>query len=164
ALHREGLPLGTVGGMMASHTFPLTGEYEFRVALLRNNLEGIRGLEFPHQLEITVDGERILLETIGGEVENGRPGTTITERSDATDARLRVRVPIQAGPHEVAATFVRKVGEGTNRLRPFVRSNADTYESTGRPHIETVTILGPFGPSGPGDTPSRRRIFVCQPD
>src|SRR4029450_13895951 len=80
------------------------------------------------------------------------------------DARLRVRIPVHAGPHEVTATFVRKIGEGTNRLRPFDRSNADTYDSTGRPHVETLTILGPFLASGSGDTPSRRRIFICKPE
>ena len=162
-IDREGMPLGTVGGLTANYNFPLTGEYEFRVGLLRTNLDGIRGLEHPHQLEISVDGERLLLETVGGEVENGRTGT-IAEKSDATDARLRVRVPVAAGPHDVTATFVRKIGEGTNRLRPFDRSNADTYDSTGRPHVETLTILGPFQPSGAGDTPSRRRIFICKPE
>ena len=164
ATHLELLPLGTVGGLMARHNFPLNGEYEIRVTLLRTNLEAIRGLEHPHQLEITVDGERVLLETIGGDADPPRPGSTITERSDATDARLRVRMPVQAGPQEVAAAFVRKIGEGTTRLRPFVRSNADTYESTGRPHVETFTVLGPFSPKGPGDTPSRRRVFACRPE
>ena len=162
-IDREGMPLGTVGGLTANYDFPLDGEYEFRVGLLRTNLDGIRGLEHPHQLEIAVDGERLLLETVGGDAENGRTGT-IAEKSDATDARLRVRVPVHAGPHEVTATFVRKIGEGTNRLRPFDRSNADTYDSTGRPHVETLTVLGPFSPVGPGDTPSRRRIFICKPE
>jgi mono/diheme cytochrome c family protein len=162
-IDREGMPLGTVGGLRATYNFPLSGEYEFRVGLLRTNLDGIRGLEHPHQLEITVDGERLLLETVGGDVEAGRTGT-IAEKSDATDARLRVRAPVQAGPRDVAATFVRKIGEGTNRLRPFDRSNADTYDSTGRPHVETLTVLGPFLPSGTGDTPSRQRIFICRPD
>ena len=163
-IDREGMPLGTVGGLTARHTFPLSGEYEFRVTLLRNNLEGIRGLEHPHQLEISVDGERLLLQTVGGEAEVGRPGATVTDKSDVTDARLRVRAAIQAGPRDLAATFVRKIGESTTRLRPFDRSNADTYESIGRPHVETLTVLGPFQPSGAGDTPSRRRIFTCKPD
>jgi mono/diheme cytochrome c family protein len=163
-IEREGMPLGTVGGLRANYTFPLSGEYEFRVALLRNNLEGIRGLEHSHQLEISVDGERILLQTVGGDAEIGRPGATITDKSDATDARLRVRVPIQAGPREVVATFVRKIGESTTRLRPFDRSNADTYESIGRPHVESLTVIGPFLTTGQGDTPSRRRIFICRPE
>ena len=163
AQHLEGLPLGTVGGLAIEHTFPLDGEYEFRLSLWRNNLEGIRGLEHPHQLEITVDGERVFFETVGGEIEEDRPGTTITERSDATDARLRVRVPVKAGPRVVAATFLRKIGANTNRLRPFLRSNSGTYDSTGRPHVETLTVTGPFEATGPGETPSRRRIFTCRP-
>jgi len=163
-IDREGMPLGTVGGLRATYNFPLSGEYEFRVTLLRNNLEGIRGLEHPHQVEIAVDGERLLLETVGGEADAVRPGATITDKSDVTDARLRVRAPIQAGPREITATFVRKIGENTNRLRPFDRSNADTYESIGRPHVETLTVTGPFLATNAGDTPSRRRIFTCRPD
>jgi len=159
---QEGLPIGTVGGIGVRYNFPLDGEYEFRVALLRNNLEGIRGLEHSHQLEISVDGERVFLGDIGGAAEDGQKGT-ITDKSDATDARLHVRVPVKAGPRVVAATFIRKIAENTNRLRPFLRSNAGTYDNTGRPHVKSLTIKGPFNPTGPGDTPSRQRVFVCRP-
>jgi hypothetical protein len=163
--HIEGLPLGSVGGLVVTHNFPLDGEYHFSLALYRTNLESIRGLEHPHQIEITVDGARVFIATIGGEVEKpepggpGRGGLSITDRSDAVDARLQVRVPVTAGPHTVGATFVRKIGEGSQRLRPFLRSSAGTYDNTGRPHIETLTVAGPFNPTGPGNTPSRQRIF-----
>ncbi|HET9269769.1 MAG TPA: DUF1592 domain-containing protein [Vicinamibacterales bacterium] len=158
----EGLPLGTVGGIGVRYTFPLDGEYDLRVALTRTNLDAIRGLEHPHQLEISVDGERVFLADIGGAAEAGQTGA-ISDRSDATDARLHVRVPVKAGPRLVAATFIRKVAENTNRLRPFLRSNAGTYDSTGRPHVKSLTIKGPFNATGPGDTPSRQRVFVCRP-
>ncbi|HEX5107206.1 MAG TPA: DUF1592 domain-containing protein [Vicinamibacterales bacterium] len=162
AQHLEGLPLGTVGGLAVRHTFPLDAEYAFQLALFRTNLEAIRGLEYPHQIEISVDGQRIFSEIVGGDADAGQSGT-ITERSDAIDARLKVRVPVKAGPHVVAATFIRKVAENPNRLRPFLRSNSGTYDSTGRPHIETLTVTGPYQPSGPGDTPSRRQILICHP-
>jgi mono/diheme cytochrome c family protein len=158
----DGLPLGTVGGIGVRHTFPLDGEYQFQVALMRTNLEAIRGLEHTHQLEIAIDGERVFLGAIGGEAEAGQTGA-ITEKSDATDARLRVRVKVKAGARLVTATFIRKIAENTNRLRPFLRSNAGTYDSTGRPHVKSLTVTGPFNATGPGDTPSRRRIFVCRP-
>ncbi len=160
--HQDGLPLGTVGGIVVRHYFPLDGEYQFSVALIRTNTEGIRGLEHPHQLEITVDGARVFLGTVGGDAEAGQKGV-VTDKSDATDARLRVRVPVKAGSRLVAAAWVRKIAEGTNRLRPFLRSNAGTYDSTGRPHVKMFTIAGPYNPTGPGDTPSRHRIFQCQP-
>ena len=135
--HRgEGLPLGTVGGLAVTYNFPLDAEYEFSVELVRNNLEGIRGLHHSHQVEFAVDGVQILLESIGEGHEPEMPqGTIVTDRSNATDARLRVRAPVSAGEHTVTATFIRKIGAGTERLRPFDRSNADTYASDGRPHI-----------------------------
>jgi hypothetical protein len=162
-LHLDGLPLGTVGGLAAEHTFPLDAEYEFQVTLFRTNLEAIRGLEHAHELEIAVDGERVLLESVGAGHEPEMPDAIITARSDATDARLAVRVPVSAGAHTVTAAFVRQIGAGTNRLRPFDRSNAGTYDSTGRPHVETLTITGPFAPTGPGETATRRAVFSCAP-
>src|SRR5690606_28666133 len=123
----------------------------------------IRGLEHPHQIEIAIDGRRVFLEGVGGPYEANREGTTINELSDSTDARLTVRVPVEAGPRLVTATFIRKIGEGTKRLRSFERSSFGTYDGTGRPHIETMTITGPYNATGAGDTPSRRRIFSCQP-
>ncbi len=164
ALHLAGLPLGTVGGVAVQHDFPLDAEYEFQVGLFRTNLDAIRGLEHPHELEIAVDGVRVLLAPIGaGHEPEMPPDTIITDRADATDARLRARAPVGAGARTVTASFIRKVGSGTNRLRPFDRSNAGTYDSTGRPHVETLTITGPFEPTGIGSTASRERIFVCTP-
>src|SRR5688500_2227751 len=160
--HQDGLPLGTVGGIGVRHYFPLDGEYQFQVGLIRTNTEGIRGLELPHQLEISVDGERVFLGTVGGDAEAGQKGV-VTDKSDATDARLRVRVPVKAGSRLVAAAWVRKIAKGTTRLRPFLRSNAGTYDATGRPHVKMFTIAGPYNPTGPGDTASRRRIFACRP-
>jgi mono/diheme cytochrome c family protein len=163
ATQLDGLPLGTVGGVAVTHDFPLDAEYELQVGLFRTNLEDIRGLEHEHQLEIAVDGVRVMLEGIGGKYEPEMPGAIITAKSDAVVARLRVRAPVPAGEHTVTAAFIRKMGAGTNRLRPFVRSNAGTYDATGRPHVETLTITGPFAPAGPGLTASRERIFSCEP-
>ena len=164
ALHQDGLPLGTVGGIAVTYNFPLDAEYEFSVELFRNNLEVIKGLHHSHQLEIAVDGQQILLENVGAGFEPEMPrGTIITDRSDATDARLRVRAQVSAGEHTVTASFMRKVGFDSARLRPFDRSNANTYAGDGRPHIETLTVAGPFNGSAGGDTAVRERIFSCVP-
>jgi len=160
--HIDGLPLGTVGGLVTTHAFPVDGEYRLSLELFRTNLEAIRGLEHPHQIEISVDGRQVFVDTIGGARDQGGPQAgAVTDRMDAIDARLQVQLPITAGPHVVGAAFVRKLGAGTNRLRPFLRSSAGTYDATGRPHIETLTVAGPFNVAGPGDTPSRRRVLTC---
>ncbi|MEP7353141.1 MAG: DUF1592 domain-containing protein [Acidobacteriota bacterium] len=142
--HIEGLPFGTVGGMLVEHTFPLDAEYEFRLSLFRNNLEIMRGIERTHQLELSIDDERIYLRDVGGADDLSKM-RNMTDGSDEIDARFRIRVPVKAGRHKVVATFVQKRGVGTGRLQNFVRSSVDTFEATGRPHLETITILGPFG-------------------
>src|SRR6516225_8196083 len=57
--HIEGMPLGTIGGTRVRQNFPLDGEYVFQARLYRTNLNIMRGLESPHQVEFTVDGQRI---------------------------------------------------------------------------------------------------------
>src|SRR5687767_8336814 len=49
--HVEGLPLGTIGGTVVRHTFPLDGEYVLQTKLMRTNLGMMRGLEYPHTIE-----------------------------------------------------------------------------------------------------------------
>ncbi len=58
-VHIEGLPLGTIGGLLIKTTLPLDAEYTINVKFFTNNLGAMRGLEFPHTCETTVDGERV---------------------------------------------------------------------------------------------------------
>jgi hypothetical protein len=162
--HIEGLPLGTIGGTAVRYTFPLDGDYVFQAKLYRTNLNIVRGLEYAHQVEVAIDGKRVYLATIGGRDDLESLFDKPTDTGDAVDARLRVRVPVTAGPHDVSVAFVEDspVAE-PSRLQPFLRSSIDNFDWAGRPHIQTFTITGPFNATGPGDTPSRRKIFICRP-
>ena len=163
--HVEGLPLGTIGGILVHYNFPLDGEYEFQAKLYRTNLNIMRGLEFAHQVEFTVGGQRIHLANLGGNDDLASLFEKPTETGDAVDARLRVRVKVHAGPRDVTAAFLEgSLVERPDRLQPFLRSSTDNFDWSGWPHIQTLSITGPFNATGPGDTPSRRRIFACHPD
>jgi hypothetical protein len=162
--HIEGLPLGTIGGVLAHFYFPLDGEYEFQAKLYRTNLNIMRGLEFAHQVEFTAAGQRILLASIGGPADLASLFEKTTETGDSVDARLRARVKVTAGPSDVTAAFLEgSPVERPDRLQPFERSSTDNFDWSGWPHIQTLTITGPFNATGPGDTPSRRRILSCHP-
>ena len=104
--------------------------------LFRSNIESVRGLEHPHQLEILLDGEPIHVARVGGDADFAAAVENPTLAGDAVDARLQVRITVPAGPRNIGVTFVQKRGEGTRRLQPFLRSSADTFDSTGRPHVE----------------------------
>jgi mono/diheme cytochrome c family protein len=162
--HVEGLGLGTRGGVLARTTLPLDGEYVIKVKLLQTNLGGVRGLEYPEQLEITVDGERVHLAPVGGTADYSASPENATDVAMSLDARLQVRVSAKAGPRTIGAAFLQKSSaEGGNRLQSFLRSTLIATDHLGLPHVESMTITGPFNATGPGDTPSRRRVFLCRP-
>jgi hypothetical protein len=162
--HVEGLPLGTVGGFTIRRNIPLDGEYEFKVRLFRTNLGTMRGLEFPHQLEISVDGTRVHLASFGGDKDVTASSDNPTTTGDEIDGRFTVRVPMKAGPRDIAVSFLEKThGYNSRRLQSYIRSSADTIDFSGQPHIDQFLMTGPFNPTGVGDTPSRRAIFSCKP-
>src|SRR6266850_1178420 len=163
-IHLEGLPIGTVGGILARVTLPLDGEYLFTVRLFRTNLGVMRGLEYEHEIEYTVDGRRVHLFKMGGEADFKANLVNMTRLGDEVDERGRIRIPLKAGPHVISAAFLeRTAAYNPTRLQPFIRSSTDTRDTSGLPHFETFTVTGPFNPTGPGDTASRRKIFICRP-
>jgi len=161
--HIEGLPLGTRGGILIHHNFPLDADYEFNVFLLRNIVGYLTGMEFPHQIEISIDGARVFIAPVGGEEDLKLVDTNLALAGDTLDARLRTKVHVKAGPHNIAVAFLRRdSAESDEPLEPFTR-DLDLQNMNGIPLIDHVQVTGPFNATGVGDTPSRRRIFVCTP-
>jgi hypothetical protein len=123
----------------------------------------MKGLEFAHLVEISVDGERVFATIVGGDADNRASDANMSEAANKIDERLKVRVPVKAGPHMVGVTFVRRnAAESDEALQPHERDH-DLQNMNGIPLIDHVNLTGPYEPNGPGDTPSRRRIFSCLP-
>ena len=132
--HLDGQPLGTRGGITVEHVFPLDGEYEIRAGRGGGGF-GLEALGGDEDIEITVNGERAALLTRGGP-----RSATLT---------------MAAGPQTLGVAIVRKRdAEGVDDLFAV---HAPT------PGITNVAIVGPIRADGVGDTPSRRRLFVCSP-
>ena len=162
--HIEGLPPGTRGGILVQHYFPLDGEYTFKVRLWRNTFDLMRGMEDAHDIEIAMDGVRLKLVTAGGRedflkmAEN--PGTFGTD----LDQRLTLRMPVKAGTHTIWATTVLKShAPRDDMIKPFIRTTIDGLDIMGDPSVDRLTVEGPFAATGSGDTPSRKKIFICRP-
>ena len=158
--HIEGLPFGTRGGTEVDHTFPLDGEYEIEVRLARNRNENVEGLREPHVLEMTLDGERLDLFTVVP--DRNRLGSYYADED--VDKHLNLRIPVTAGPHTFGAAFLQKNSALIESERqPYqAQFNQDRHPRQ-QPAVHSVSISGPFAATGAGDTPSRRRVFTCQP-
>jgi hypothetical protein len=157
--HVEGLPIGTRGGTVVPYTFPQDGEYEFQVRLRRDRDEKIEGLSEPHDLELLLDRQRVHVF----QVAPLRPAGA-GEPAREADAHLTLRVAVKAGPHDVGVTFLKKPSDLPETSRQPYQAHFNSYRHPRlQPAIYSVSIVGPFGAATPGDTPSRRRIFVARP-
>jgi mono/diheme cytochrome c family protein len=163
----EGAPFGTRGGTVIRTYLPVDGEYAIQIHLANPANE-------PHELELSVDGQRVQVFTVdrpqSKKIENAetslaKTGTRKFEQDLAEQARrlaiakgYTATVPLKAGPSVIVATFVKHTSAlAEQELQPRLRSRGL------QPAIQTVTVRGPFKRTGPGDTESRRRIFVCHP-
>jgi len=157
------LPLGTRGGIRFRHHFPLDAEYQLDVFLLRNIVGYMTGLEWPHELEIAIDGERVFLAQVGGEADNALSDANMAAAANEIDARLRARTVVTAGPHDVTVAFIARSAAETHEPLELHTRNLDLQDMNGLPVLDYVNVSGPFNATGPGNTPSRQRIFSCRP-
>ncbi len=155
--HLPGLPLGTRGGVSTTFTFAQDGEYDIQISLMRDLAGVISGLRDTRTHEMLLLIDRAPVHTFA--ISRATLGTeTLNEKI------LKARIPVKAGPHRLAITFVKEgssLGE-TPRLPTEARFNDRRYPRTA-PAVDQISITGPYAPQGPGDTPSRRRLFVCRP-
>jgi len=189
------LPFGTRGGIAVRSEFPVDGTYIVKVEV---------GAANGHDLEVTVDGERVALRSLGSggpgapsvDAPPGQPdpsdpdptppsvdrpvaqgrGAGPTDAAGSAGAagarggraggRARAAAPpplefplaLKAGPKLIGVAFVQRTeARDEATLRPRMRSRGT------QPAINSVTISGPYKVTGTGDSPSRRRVFVCRP-
>ncbi len=172
----EELPFGSRGGAAFEHNFPVDGEYRITVKLQTNYVDFVRGYDTPHEIEISLDGERLETFGFGGDA----PGTPAPysfagniRGSDDWEEFMMVfaeegfefEIPVEAGPRIIGATFPREMWETEGILQPrlFGYHLAVTELPDANPSLGSISIEGPLSVDGPGDTPSRRQIFSCSP-
>src|SRR5947208_16581611 len=70
---------------------------------MRDRNEHIEGLTEAHQMELSLDGNRVQVFTINPK----RANTRGIDFADAdVDSNLKVRMAVKAGPHDIGASFI----------------------------------------------------------
>ena len=178
----EDLPLGSRGGMAIPYNFPVDGEYRIRITLQRQYQAYLKGMGWPQQLDVRLDGELLERFTVGGQAQ-GRPAAASfagagevgfagdpewEEYMQLTgDAGLEVSLAVDAGPHIVGVSFVRELWEPEGLPQPLQRGrvigNDQVYMDYA--NVGSVEIGGPYESLGPATaTPARQAVFVCEPE
>jgi hypothetical protein len=151
----EEFPLGTRGGIVARHYFPVDGEYVFRIRLERTIDGDIHGLHVPSDIDIRVDGVRV------AQFKVGAGGADLGDKDE-----LETRIPLKAGLREVIVTVLKSEGVRPEGLGPAsipIWSEAYGEDASAQLIVSLLLIGGPYNGQVPQDSPSRSRIFVCSP-
>jgi mono/diheme cytochrome c family protein len=180
----EDLPFGSRGGAAIKHDFPVDGEYLVKVRLQRQYQDYIKGMGWPQQLDVRLDGKLIKRFSVGGKAQgrpaaasyagDGEPGFAGDDSWEkymqvGGDAGVEVRTRVTAGPHVVGVSFVRELWEPEGLPQPLQRgrviANDQVYMDYA--NVGSVQIGGPYtalraAGVGPADTPSRRNIYICK--
>ncbi len=156
----DDLPFGSRGGAAIRYYFPVDGDYVVKIFFDRTYDGRVRGLSEPHTLEVRLDGAKVQEMTVGGPEATGRGGRNVA--IDGTE----VRFAATAGPKVVAVSFVKKASRLEGMRRPFYAVTSYEYagDVTLPPAVGSVELRGPYDVKGPGDSPSRQRIFTCHED
>ncbi|MEX0963515.1 MAG: DUF1592 domain-containing protein [Pseudohongiellaceae bacterium] len=181
----DDMPFGSRGGVSVSHNFPVSGEYHLRVQLERNYQDYIKGLGWPQQLEIRLNGRLLERFTVGGEAPGtpaplsfsgtGEPGTIDWEQYMLTEAEegLEVRLPVEAGPAQITVSYIRQLLEPESIPQPVqggrLYANDEAYLDYQK--VYSLEVSGPLqttesfvGQANGAESPSQRKIFSCHPD
>jgi len=154
-----GLPFGTRGGMSLSYIFPQDAEY-----VIRLDVAGANRFGEAEKIEVSIDEAAVAEFTVDRAGNDGGGYRLEGQR----DNMREVRLPVKAGRRQIGVAFFDKPAELLEQTRepfenPRVMGN-DGGVSGSQVQLISVTILGPYNPTGPGETASRQRIFVCQPN
>ncbi len=156
----DGMPLGSRGGMKVRHNFPADGEYRLNILDLDVGLYP-RAVETRQTVIALVDGVEIFRADLGGEED-----MTLANR-DGVEGRAKIMerfndIPftVKAGTHDVVLTFIERSRAQSDT--PVGGRNGFGGARLAR-YLDGIQIVGPFNSTGVSMTPSRAKIFVCQP-
>ncbi len=133
------LPPNERGGILLRHYFPFDAEYTIQVRVRGRRAPGMPA----PKLDVRLDGARVRLLDADFDTEEANQGSRTFE----------VRLALAAGDHEIAAGF----------LTEYAKREGAAGGTTNGAAVDYVLVGGPYDPSGPGDTESRRRLFTCRP-
>jgi len=158
--HVPGLPLGTRGGILAKVDLPADGQYKINIADMATHIWG-NGMEYENPLVVTVDNKIIYQTVIGGEEDMKLYDQVQSGAMDRVNARLKnIKFEASAGPHNIAVTFRRQsFAESDDQLQ--ISAPGGGQDRSYR--VSSFQLLGPFDVTGLSSTPSRDRIFTCDP-
>ncbi len=142
----DALPPDERGGLLFRRYFPFDAEYSFLLRVRGNPPPGLP----PAKLDLRIDGRRVKLFDAAIDIAETNQGTR----------NFEVRLKVAAGEHAVGAALLKESAKV--ETSPPGRGNAPIPNANALA-VEYITLGGPYNPTGPGNSESRRKILICHP-
>jgi hypothetical protein len=158
--HIHGLPLGTRGGVLVEHEFPVDGEYTITIPRMAGAGYTL-GMEYRHTVIVTVDGERIFELPIGG----GEDLRKLDQEQAPAVAEINGRfanipITVTSGKHAIGVAFIARSFAESDEFLHSIDTNRGMDRIARMPGVQ---INGPIRSSGVINTESRQKVMVCEP-
>jgi hypothetical protein len=144
------MPIDERGEVLLWRYFPFDAEYSIVVRVRGNPAPGLPA----PKLDVRLDGKRVKL--IDAEID--------TAEANQGTRSIELRMPLPAGEHSIGAGFLSEsakletgAGGGRGGAPPTPPPPVNGVS------VDYISIGGPYNPTGPGNTESRKRIFICRP-
>jgi cytochrome c553 len=137
----DALPPRERGAILFRRYFPFDAEYSFLLRVRGNPAPGLP----PAKLDLRIDGRRVKLFDAAIDTAEANQGTR----------NIELRLPLTAGDHIVGAAFL------TESVKVEGGRGGPQAPNANGLSMDYVTVGGPYNPTGPGNTESRRMILIC---
>jgi hypothetical protein len=142
----DDLPFDSMGGLSVSYHFPVDAEYVIKIKLPPVT----QGFDAPSQ------APRFLEERIPVKAGLHRVGATFLGENLVAESLGTGKNRVALEPNAISTSKLDLRIDGT-RIKLFEVEHAGDY-----PQMSSVSIAGPYNATSVGDTPSRRKIFICK--
>lgn len=158
--HIHGLPLGTRGGVLVEHEFPVDGDYTITIPRMAGAGYTL-GMEYEHTVIVTLDGKKIFEHAIGGGEDLRKLDQEQAPAVAEINGRFKdIPITVTSGKHKIGVAF---------KARSFAESDEFLHDlgvNRGMDRIARmpgVQVSGPLKTSGVMNTESRNKVMICQP-
>jgi hypothetical protein len=158
--HVDGLPLGTRGGALVEHEFPVDGDYTLTIPGMAS-AGYTQGMEYAHEVIVTLDGQEIFRRSIGGEEDLRKLDQEQAPAVAEINGRFKdIPISVTSGKHKIGVAFV---------ARSFAESDEFLYNLGGDRGMDRIArmrgvqVNGPLNTDGVIATESRQKVMICTP-
>jgi hypothetical protein len=158
--HVHGLPLGTRGGVLVEHEFPVDGDYTLTIPGMAGAGYTL-GMEYQHTVVVTLDGKKIFEKAIGGGEDLQQLDQIQAPAVAEINGRFKdIPITVTSGKHKIGFAFIARSFAESDEFLHSLEANRGMDRIA---RMQGVQVKGPLKTTGVINTEGRHKVMICEP-